>query len=141
MIEGAPASAVYLTARRPSDGSLAWTTDLSSITRLGPPAVAPDGMIVVVTKTSVVAVTQAGTVKWSVPVNNAEATQQPTIDSDGNIYYFADDGNTLASLSPSNGAERWRLALTQSAGGPIVLGPGGVIYVQEFAETMIALTP
>ncbi|MCP5527880.1 MAG: PQQ-binding-like beta-propeller repeat protein [Verrucomicrobiales bacterium] len=104
-----------------SDGSPDWAfTELAA--PVAPPAVSPDGSVLVVNQTELVRLTPTGTVDWRRPLASGRPNP-PTLGADGRIYLPHAD--TLWALNP-DGSEEWQHAIPILPGmGPIpsALGP------------------
>jgi len=138
LVEGDGGGEVYLTALNAADGSVRWNVDQMTIQRSGPPAVGSDGTVLMLTPASYQALTPDGTPKWTVPVNAANFSTQPSVDPTGNSYFLADSGKTIVCMSPS-GTPLWNAPVQTALNGAIVIGAGGVLLINgAFSENLFA---
>lgn len=109
------------------DGSLKWSSSISSSTR-STPALASDGTIYIGASGYVYAFDSTGAQKWAYSVSGGDVTASPAIGSDG-VVYVGSRNHTLYAINP-NGSPKWSVGL----GGdihmtsPVVNSTGSVVY-------------
>lgn len=141
LVEGDGGGELFLTALNSADGSVRWNVDLQTVQRSGPPAVAADGTILMLTPARYGAFGVDGKTKWSVAVNMAAFTSQPTVDAAGNSFIVTDSGNTIAAFA-ATGAPLWTAPATKPVNGPFVIGNAGMLYVNGASEeSLFAYSP
>jgi hypothetical protein len=122
------ASLVVTNASLAAPGAVQWRFQVSGQYVLHPPAVGPDGGVVVASSTGdVYSLTAAGTLRWV--VRSVGADGGPSIGTDGTVYVAS--MNTITAISP-DGSIRWRFTEPSSGQGVIAgptVGPDGNIYV------------
>ncbi len=118
-----------LSAVRSSDGHLKWTL---KIPVTADPAIGPDGTVYVGTDGGVVAVSSAGSVKWT--FSDARGEDGVMVAPDGTVY-VSDYHQRLMALTPA-GEEKWRKAVP---GGSRGVAPDGTIYV--CGDRLVAFAP
>jgi len=120
---GATAGAASLA----SPGVVKWRFQVSGQYVLHPPAVGPDGGVVVASSSGdVYSLTADGALRWTV---RAGSDGGPTIGPDGTVYVAG--GNTITAIAP-DGTMRWQFTEPSSGQGVIAgptVGPDGNIYV------------
>ena len=113
---------------RVEQGVVQWRFQVSGQYILHPPAVGPDGGVVVVSSIgNVYSLSPAGVLRWVVP--SVGGSGGPSIGPDGTAYVAS--MGTVTAINP-NGSIRW--TFTEPAGGQGVIagptvGPDGSIYV------------
>jgi outer membrane protein assembly factor BamB len=116
------------TATLGSPGVVKWRFQVSGQYVLHPPAVGPDGGVVVASSTGdVYSLTAGGTLRWVVPAVGADGGR--SIGPDGTVY--AASIHTITAIA-ADGSIRWRFTEPSSGQGVIAgptVGPDGNIYV------------
>ncbi len=111
-----------------SEGVVKWRFQVSGQYILHPPAVGPDGGVVVTSSTGdVYSLTATGGLRWI--VRSVGDGGGPSIGADGTVYVASI--NTVTAIAP-NGSIRWRFTEPSSGQGVIAgptVGPDGNIYV------------
>jgi outer membrane protein assembly factor BamB len=104
------------------------------------PAIAPDGSVYVVTRTSALyAFSPDWSSKWAHPLSRVVHVglhAAPTIGDDGTIYVLSEQ--TAYAFSP-DGTLQWQTSLPGPAGGSPSLGPDGLLYVATLDGQVCAL--
>jgi hypothetical protein len=108
-------------------GVVKWRFQVSGQYVLHPPAVGPDGGVVVASSTGdVYSLTSAGDLKWVVPFVGPDGG--PSIGADGTVYVAS--MNTVTAIA-ANGSVKWRFTEPSSGQGVMAgptVGPDGNIY-------------
>jgi hypothetical protein len=111
-----------------SQGVVKWRFQVSGQYVLHPPAVGPDGGVVVASSTGdVYSLTAAGALRWVVP--SVGPSGGPSIGADGTVYVAS--MNTVTAIA-ADGSIRWSFTEPSSGQGVIAgptVGPDGNIYV------------
>ena len=125
LVTSGPASAA---ATLGSPGVVQWRFQVSGQYVLHPPAVGPDGGVVVASSTGdVYSLTAAGALRWVVP--SVGGSGGPSIGADGTVYVAS--MSTVTAIA-ADGSIRWRFTEPSSGQGVIAgptVGPDGNIYV------------
>jgi hypothetical protein len=112
----------------PSQGVVKWRFQVSGQYVLHPPAVGPDGGVVVASSTGdVYSLTAAGALRWV--VRSIGADGGPSIGPDGTVYVAS--MSTITAIAP-DGSIRWTYTEPSSGQGVIAgptVGPDGNVYV------------
>ncbi len=125
-------SAVAVGAKAPPpqpqpNGAVRWRFQVSGQYVLHPPAVGPDGGVVVASSTGdVYSLTANGVLRWV--VRSIGADGGPSIGPDGTVYVAS--MNTITAIAPS-GSIRWTFTEPSSGQGVIAgptVGPDGNVY-------------
>lgn len=110
-----------------AEATVLWKFQVNGSYVLHPPAVGPDGGIVVATSIGdVYLLTAAGTLRWMVP--GVGDYGPPTIGPDGTVYVAS--GRKITAISPA-GAIKWTFtdpAISQGVMAGPTVGPDGNIY-------------
>jgi outer membrane protein assembly factor BamB len=123
-------SSLHTLAQEP--GTLLWSYNATNLITTSP-AIAPDGTIYIGSYAGFVAITNAGSNKWTFAASPAAS---PTIGSDGTIYFTDNSaGAKLYAVNP-NGSQKWMYSLQEAY--PYVLycnsspaiGMDGSVYVE-----------
>lgn len=133
LFEGDPGADTFLTALDRADGSVRWNIDLQTPVRSGPPAVGPDGTILIVTPSRYAAFDINANLKWSVPMSSTATYSRPTVDAAGNSFLLIDGGQTIAAFS-STGTPLWTTTTTKRLADGIVIGAGGALYINGYSD-------
>ena len=111
-----------------SPGVVQWRFQVSGQYVLHPPAVGPDGGVVVASSTGdAYALTAAGALRWVVP--SVGGSGGPSIGADGTVYVAS--MSTVTAIAP-DGSIKWRFTEPSFGQGVIAgptVGPDGNIYV------------
>ena len=111
-----------------SQGVVQWRFQVSGQYVLHPPAVGPDGGVVVASSTGdVYSLTAAGALRWVIP--SVGGSGGPSIAADGTVYVAS--MSTVTSIAP-NGSINWSFTEPSFGQGVIAgptVGPDGNIYV------------
>ena len=111
-----------------SQGVVKWRFQVSGQYVVHPPAVGPDGGVVVASSTGdVYSLTAAGALRWVVP--SVGPSGGPSIGADGTVYVAS--MNTVTAIA-ADGSIRWSFTEPSSGQGVIAgptVGPDGNIYV------------
>src|SRR5918999_4179158 len=111
-----------------SQGVVKWRFQVSGQYVLHPPAVGPDGGVVVASSTGdVYSLTADGALRWVVPARGSSGG--PSIGADGTVYVAS--MNTVTAIA-ADGSIRWNFTEPSSGQGVIAgptVGPDGNVYV------------
>jgi outer membrane protein assembly factor BamB/DNA-binding MarR family transcriptional regulator len=112
-----------------SNGKERWIIDLNEkIIGAGPqdiPAIGPDGKVYVMTSSALYAIDTTGKVKWKFDIG--QYATNPSISSDGIIYFGRRDGHIKAVTSQGN--ELWDIKSNDSFDAQLTIGPDSTIYI------------
>jgi len=127
LVVGGTSSTASGAAALTSTGVVKWRFQVSGQHVLHPPAVGPDGGVVVASSSGdLYSLTAGGALRWVVRVG---PDSPPTVGSDGTVYVASVD--TIIAIAP-DGSIRWRFTEPSVGQGVIAgptVGPDGNIYV------------